>query len=132
MDADPPSDMCEKAKKQTTALILNVCSGHITDGCEVDLYALGCTSEMVRDLAVELADMIAMGNCAQAASCAAAVNEGTGLTGETWTPTQAATTLPEPVSPHTGDTGIRELNTRPKNRSSDGDRGGWRSTRPRR
>jgi hypothetical protein len=132
MDADPPSDECEKAKKQTTALILNGCSGRITDGCEVDLGALGCTSEMVRDLVVELADMIAMGNCTQAAACAAAVNEGTGLTGDTWSPSWAESTSPEAPSSQPDDTGARRLDARPTNRSSDNDRNDRRLDRTRR
>jgi hypothetical protein len=49
MDADPPSDMCEKAKKQLTALILNVCSDRLMDGCPVDLSVQGCTSDTLVD-----------------------------------------------------------------------------------
>ncbi len=79
MDADPPSDACEKAEKQLTALVLNVCSGRLADGCEVDVSAEGCSSPTVGDLLDEIAMLIFMNDCDQAKSCAAAVNEGTGL-----------------------------------------------------
>ena len=67
------------ATKQLTALILNVCSGLLTECCEVDLSAEGCSSTNVGDLIDEIADLIAGESCHQAADCAAAVNEGTAL-----------------------------------------------------
>ncbi len=79
MDADPPSDACEKAEKQLTALVLNVCSGRLADGCEVDVSAEGCSSTTVGDLLDEIATLISVDDCNQAKSCAAAVNEGIGL-----------------------------------------------------
>jgi hypothetical protein len=79
MDADPPSDACERAWKQTTALILNVCNGNLTDGCPVDVSAEGCSSTNVGDLLDELAALIAADECQTAADCAAAVNEGDAL-----------------------------------------------------
>ena len=74
MDADPPNDQCEKAEKQLTALILNVCSGKLTECCEVDLGAEGCTSTNVGDLIDEIAGLILGGECKTAKDCAAAVN----------------------------------------------------------
>jgi hypothetical protein len=79
MDAYPPSDMCEKALKQLTALILNVGSGRLMDGCEVDLTALGCESDSVGGMIDEIATLIHEDDCNQANSCAAALNEGEGL-----------------------------------------------------
>ncbi len=74
MDADPPNDPCERAKKQLTALILNVCSGKLTECCEVDLGAEGCASTNVGDLIDEIAGLIQGGSCNTASNCAAAVN----------------------------------------------------------
>ncbi len=73
MDADPPSDKCEKALKQLTALILNVCSGRLQNSCEVDT---ACESTSVGELINEIADLINSGDCNLAAQCAGAVNEG--------------------------------------------------------
>jgi hypothetical protein len=79
MDADPPSDHCEKALKQLTALILNVCSERLGDDCEVDVSSEGCTSTTIGDLISEIDGLILGGFCSEAAGCAAAVNEGDGL-----------------------------------------------------
>ena len=76
MDADPPSDHCEKALKQLTALILNVCSERLGDSCEVDVSAERCTSTTVGELISEIDDLILSGFCTEAAACAGAVNEG--------------------------------------------------------
>ncbi len=81
MDADPASDKCEKATKQLTALILNVCSGRLSDGCEVDVSAEGCSSTSVGALIDELAQLIQDGFCDEANACAGAVNEGDALVG---------------------------------------------------
>lgn len=78
MEADPPSDTCEKAKKHLTALLFNIESGRVQNLCEVDLAAEGCTSTTIADLVVELGDKIMNGDCLVAAACAAAVNEGEG------------------------------------------------------
>jgi hypothetical protein len=82
MDADPPSDKCEKAIKQYTALLLNLESGKLQNGCAVDASAEGCGSTNVGDLLNELAGLILGGDCNRAASCAGAVNEGTALESE--------------------------------------------------
>jgi hypothetical protein len=79
MDADPPSDACEKAIKQLTALVLNVCSPRLADGCEIDVEALGCSSTSVGELLDEAASLIQMGQCHQAKDCVVAVNEGYAL-----------------------------------------------------
>jgi hypothetical protein len=80
MDADPPSDTCEKAKKQLTALILNLCSDRLRGDIEVDVAVDGCSSTSVGDLIGEIASLVSIGDCTRAADCAAAVNEGEGLT----------------------------------------------------
>ncbi len=79
IDAVPPSDPCERAKKQYTALLFNLESGRLQDGCGVDLSAAGCTSTNIGDLVDELAGLINSGECNQAATCAGAVNEGDAL-----------------------------------------------------
>ena len=81
MDADPPSDPCERALKQLTALVLNVCSDRIFDYCEVDLSTIGggCSSTNIGDLINELTGLIQGGQCELAADCSALVNEGEGL-----------------------------------------------------
>jgi len=79
MDADPASDACQKAEKQLTALILNVCSGRVQETCLVDLSAQGCLSTDLDGLIVELAGYIQAGSCQQASACAATINEGFGL-----------------------------------------------------
>jgi hypothetical protein len=82
IDADPPSDPCERATRQLTALILNVCSDRLTNSCEVDLSPWGCSSTDVGDLIEELTALINSvdpDNCKLAAECAALVNEGEGL-----------------------------------------------------
>ncbi len=70
---------CERAEKQLTALILNVCSERLLGGCDVDVSPEGCSSTNVGDLIDELAMLIFNGECQQAADCAGAVNEGGGL-----------------------------------------------------
>jgi hypothetical protein len=76
IDAEPPSDKCEKAKKQYTALLFNLTSGRLSGSCEVEL-ACG-----VSDLTTMLDTLAGLINsqdqemCNQAASCAAALNGG--------------------------------------------------------
>jgi hypothetical protein len=79
LDAHPPSDACERAEKQLTALLLNVCSDRLQGRCQVDLIEEGCVSEYVDDLLDELSELIHMADCRRAAACAAAVNEGDAL-----------------------------------------------------
>ena len=82
MDASPPSDPCERALKQYTALLLNIASDRLQENCDIDLAAFGCNATNVGDLVDELAALINSGDpddCRQAADCAAAVNEGDGI-----------------------------------------------------
>ena len=74
MHAQPPSDSCERALKQLTALILNVCSDRLQDSWGVGPGG-GCTSTNVGDLIDEIAALIQNGDCTTANDCAAAVNE---------------------------------------------------------
>jgi outer membrane protein assembly factor BamB len=81
MDAVPPSDPCERALKQYTALLLNLESGRLGEGCEIDLAA-GCVSTNIGDLVDELAALINSqdsDSCKLAADCAGTVNEGEGI-----------------------------------------------------
>jgi hypothetical protein len=79
MRAFPANDPCERALKQLTALILNVCSGRLSDYCELDLSDADCTATTVGELIDEAADMIFVGNCELASECVALVNEGEAL-----------------------------------------------------
>jgi hypothetical protein len=79
MNADPANDPCEKATKELTALILNVCSERAPETCEVDLQSQGCLSTDVGSLLEELAGYIAAGSCEQARECAETSNDGQGL-----------------------------------------------------
>jgi hypothetical protein len=79
MDADPPSDPCERAKRQLAALILNVCSDRLTETCELDLSNVSCSAMSVEGLIQETSQLIQSGECGKAADCAALVNEGEGL-----------------------------------------------------
>jgi hypothetical protein len=82
MDAVPASDQCERALKQTTALLFNLASSKLSGSCPVDLLPQGCSSTNLTDLVGELEGLFNSGdpdNCQTAAACAAAVNEGTAL-----------------------------------------------------
>jgi cysteine-rich repeat protein len=79
MDADPANDMCEKAIKQLTALILNVCSERVSNLCEVDVANHGCSATTVGGLIDETAALINGGDCLAAKSCLVTVNEGNGI-----------------------------------------------------
>ncbi len=81
MDANPPSDPCERALKQLTALVLNDCSQRVEATCGVDLSAQGCSSTDLGGLLQELADLINSGQCDTAEACAAEINTGGGLLG---------------------------------------------------
>ena len=79
MDANPPSDPCEQARKQYTALLLNLASGKLQSSCVVDT---SCNAETVEQLTDELADLINAfdrSTCQLAASCAVSVNEFEGI-----------------------------------------------------
>ena len=82
IDADPPSDVCERALKQLSAVLLNLCSGRLKVGCPVCIDSscgAGSAADNVGDLIAEIADDINSGSCKQAAEKAALVNEGEGL-----------------------------------------------------
>ena len=83
MDAEPQRDPCQRALKHYTALLFNLASGRLPEGCEVDVAASGCLATDVGSLVTELATLILSGDttdCKRAAACAAAVNEGEALT----------------------------------------------------
>ena len=83
MDADPPSDKCQKALVQLTALLFNLESDRLQYGCSIDVSAFGCSSTLAGDLPGEIAGLIAAGDrysCNLALQCAAAANEGYALT----------------------------------------------------
>ncbi len=76
MEADPPSDDCERALKQLTALILNVCSDRLQLDCPVCLDSVGTFSPNVSLLISDVASYIQAGMCKAAAQLAALANEG--------------------------------------------------------
>ncbi len=75
MDADPPSDPCQRAIKQYTTLLLNIASGRIPSSCTVDV---GCGAGTIPELVGAIAALINSDECDAAAACATAVNEGDG------------------------------------------------------
>jgi len=78
MDAEPQRDPCQRALKQYTALLFNLGSGRLHEGCGVDVATSGCLSTDVGSLMTELATLLLSGDtadCKRAAVCAAAVNE---------------------------------------------------------
>jgi len=81
IDARPASDDCERAVRQLTALVLNVCSGRLQGGCPVCLASCGShpADDSVTELIDEIAGDIQSGLCKQAAEKAALVNEGEGI-----------------------------------------------------
>ncbi len=82
IDTVPPSEPCEKAKKQYTALLLNLESGRLAPGCGIDPASSSCTSSTIAGLIEEIAALINSGtdqNCKLAASCAGAANENDGI-----------------------------------------------------
>jgi len=84
MNAVPADSSCEKALKQLTATILNVCSERLGDACEVDAAVEGCSSTDLGSLIEEMRNLIASGNptsCQTAQACANAINQGTGVVG---------------------------------------------------
>ncbi len=104
MDADPPRDPCQRATKQFTALLFNLESERLQNGCGVGLSAEGCTSTSLGDLLDELATLILDGDCQRAADCAAAVNEGTAVVESLDSPGEVASASdgPEPIASATG------------------------------
>ena len=88
MDADPPSNPCERALKQYTAMLFNLSSDRLQFNCDLDLVAGSCGSSTLGELVDELAGLINSGdgnNCKLAADCAVAVNEGGGVIGDSAT-----------------------------------------------
>ena len=81
IDARPASDDCERALRQLTALVLNVCSGRLQEACPVCLASCGFDEAdgSVAELINEITADIQGGFCKQAAEKAALVNEGEGL-----------------------------------------------------
>jgi hypothetical protein len=80
MDANPPSDDCERAIKQLTALILNVCSDRLPLDCPVCI-ADTCANALpegsdVQGLIDGVAEYILAGMCKEAAELAALANDG--------------------------------------------------------
>jgi len=81
IDARPQSDDCERATRQLTSLILNLCSDRLQSACPVCLDSCGVedTTSNVAGLIEEIAADIQGGACKQAAEKAALVNEGEGI-----------------------------------------------------
>ncbi len=101
MDAAPPSDPCQRALKQFTALLLNIESGRVQNICSVDV---ACDSTNIADLVNEIAALIQSADCDAATACAAAVNEGDGNleSGQAKPLTDAAASHPSPAQKGSG------------------------------
>ncbi len=136
MDADPASDKCEQAMKQFTALLLNVVSGRISEGCEVDPSLTPCSATTVAGLVNEIADLIHGGMCNDAKTCAAAMNEGDSLINDGGGGSAAPRDTPISIAPYDPPVTIVAAPSRPgardTRRSSDPvarfedlERGGW-------
>jgi hypothetical protein len=74
LEADPANDKCEKALKQLTALILNVCSDRLVAGCPAEVMTPGCDATRVGGLIEEAAALIHAGECTEAVTCVDPVN----------------------------------------------------------
>ena len=74
LNPDPSSDPCERARSQFAALLLNIASDRLQEGC------IGtATGESVGDLVARIEALIAEGtaaSCKEASDLAAALNEG--------------------------------------------------------
>ena len=94
LDADPSSDMCEKALKQYAALLLNMAWGILGPDCEADLAWLDPSyPATVGEAAALVEEWIregSAGSCKKANDVADALNTGAALTG----PTVVARVLP--------------------------------------
>ena len=79
MEAEPPSDVCERALTQYTALLFNVLSSRLQTSCVIQPIPDGCDSTDVGALVDELAGLIESRDaqaCQVALDCAAAINDG--------------------------------------------------------
>jgi hypothetical protein len=81
--ADPPSDACNRSRRQLSALIANVCADRLQDSCSIDWTGGTCTAETVGERIEEAAALIRSGMCHQAATCIREVTHGGGPTPET-------------------------------------------------
>jgi hypothetical protein len=63
---------CAEAKEELAALILNTCSGRLTDGCAVHT---SCNATSVGGLIEEVSGLVRSGQCHKARRCAEQVNE---------------------------------------------------------
>ena len=73
LDADPPSDPCERALKQYAASLLNVAAEYVSADCPLSTDA---GTELPADLLAEVAARIASGDCGGAVELADAFNNG--------------------------------------------------------
>jgi hypothetical protein len=135
LDADPPSDPCQKAMKQLTALALNVCSNRLSeDGCNVDYTDTECSIEIpdmdtdgvldeIGDLILYLDSVIVGGDlteCRLAMQCAAEVNEGDAVANDDG----GGSILQTPLEPETTaepDSGPTDLRLTPRRSRQDRD-----------
>lgn len=81
IEASPPNDACERALRQLTAMLLNLCSDRVQPGCPTCLENCGINgaADSVSALIDEIVADISNGACKSAAEKAALVNEGEGI-----------------------------------------------------
>jgi hypothetical protein len=75
LDPSHPKDVCLRALKRLTALVLNVCSERVSTSCALDVSPEGCDATTVGELLEEAAGWMHEGYCHLAAVCLAAANE---------------------------------------------------------
>jgi hypothetical protein len=71
IEARPANDPCERALRDLTTAILNVCSGRLADSCPVSAHP-SCDEATVGAAIQRTADLILAGSCSQARLCAQA------------------------------------------------------------
>jgi hypothetical protein len=71
IEADPPSDPCEQARRRLATLVLNVCSDRQRTSCTVESR---CGAGTIGELLEEAAALIADDRCRKAAVCSASAH----------------------------------------------------------
>jgi hypothetical protein len=69
--SDPPPNCEDRAATRLGVLVMNVCAGRLQTSCPVDSDERTCVSVIVGDLLREVASLIRLGQCREAAACAA-------------------------------------------------------------
>jgi hypothetical protein len=71
MNAGTPLSCEDRAVGRLATLVFNLCSGRLQESCPVERQAHGCPRGTLGDLLRALSDFLRLGDCRQAARCAA-------------------------------------------------------------